>query len=372
MALGKAKKNIAYAKVGIYGDAGSGKTRTATEIAIGLIKANKLNPVVAMFDTEPAHQFLIPIFEKNGVELLVEDKVSRSFVSLMKFMSDAMREKASVIIIDSISHVWQELQKAQLDKLNEGRARYNKKPINKLEFQHWGAIKEEWRTFTDLFLSCEAHVIVCGRAASVYEYQENEETGKKELITNGTKMATEKEMGYEPSLLIQMIKYREKGKIVNTAIIEKDRADALNGNEIPFPNFTKLKKHFDFINLGGEQFKMNQEETSKELFDSEEGDSQKYKEKHQRTFYLGEIKELLEAISGGGTSKEAKEKKRELIQKYNSGCMSWESVEKLWIPQLKELYQSLYKEYHGETEIIPDSSDDIPDDIPVDVLQDSE
>lgn len=58
-----------------------------------------------------------------------------------------------------------------------------------------------------------------------------------ELITSGTKMATEKEMGYEPSLLIEMVKHRENGRIINRALVEKDRTDRLNGKKFDLPNF---------------------------------------------------------------------------------------------------------------------------------------
>ena len=351
MALKKAEKNIAYCKIGIYGDAGSGKTRTAAEIAIGLIKSNGLKPIVAMYDTEPAHQFIQPLFEKEGIDLLVEDKVSRSFVSLMGFMKEAI-EESSVIIVDSITHVWQELQKAHLDKINEGRKKYNKYPLQKLH--HWGAIKEEWRKFTDLFLTCKAHVIVCGRAGSIYEYQENEETGKKELITAGTKMATEKEMGYEPSLLIEMQKIRDKssGRLVNTAFIEKDRADKINGDLIPFPNFEKLRPHFDFINLGGNHFEMKND-NSQNLFD-EEGRDETYRNKREAEFLLGEIKEILESISGG-TSNEAKEKRRRLIAKHNNGCLSWSSVEQLNLFDLRYLHAEMKKELESASGKIENS-----------------
>lgn len=56
--LKPATNKMAYGKVGIYGTAGSGKTRTASEIAIGLHKAiGSTKPVVA-FDTEPAFSFV--------------------------------------------------------------------------------------------------------------------------------------------------------------------------------------------------------------------------------------------------------------------------------------------------------------------------
>ena len=71
--LRKAENKMAYAKVGIYGGAGSGKTRTATEIAIGLHKAIGSKKPIAAFDTEPAFGFVLPLFESAGIELLVAE-----------------------------------------------------------------------------------------------------------------------------------------------------------------------------------------------------------------------------------------------------------------------------------------------------------
>ena len=76
--LKKATNKMAYAKVGIYGGQGAGKSRTAAEIAIGLYKHAKLTKPVAMFDTEPGASFLIPLFERAGIEFMVYDE-SRAF-----------------------------------------------------------------------------------------------------------------------------------------------------------------------------------------------------------------------------------------------------------------------------------------------------
>jgi hypothetical protein len=74
-----------------------------------------------------------------------------------------------------------------------------------LEFQDYGAIKPMWAQFTETFLNSKAHIILCGRAGNTSEYQEKEDGGKKELISTGTKMKAESEMGYEPSLLVEMV-----------------------------------------------------------------------------------------------------------------------------------------------------------------------
>ena len=117
--LKPAKNKQCFAKIGIYGSAGSGKSRTASEIAIGLHKAINSKKPIAVFDTEPAFSWLIPIYEKNDIELLVADE-SRALIDLMKFMDEA--EKVSdIVIIDSITHVWRDAQESFLKKINASR-----------------------------------------------------------------------------------------------------------------------------------------------------------------------------------------------------------------------------------------------------------
>jgi len=305
-----ASNKMAFAKVGLYGTAGSGKTYTAAKIAIGLHQFAGCTKPVGMFDTEPAASYVMPLFKAAGIEFMVYDE-SRALKDLMSFMDEAEKE-CSIVILDSITHVWRDTQESYLAKINDGLQKRGKKPIYKLEFHHWGPIKAAWAEFTDRFLSSRLHAIVCGRAGSIYEYQTNEENGKKELITSGTRMATEKEMGYEPSLLIELLPLREDGKIVNTAFVQKDRTDTLNGQEIPYPDFDKLKPHFAFLNIGGEHHGSMNTRDSKELFDEEGSDSWSA-EQRSRKIVSEEIEELLKKHFPQQTA-EHKQKRMDLIE----------------------------------------------------------
>ena len=167
---------------------------------------------------------------------------------------------------------------------------------------------------------------MCGRAGSIYEYQKNEESGKMELITVGTKMATEKELGYEPSLLIEMVKHRENGRIINRALIEKDRSDKLNGMEIDFPNFEKLKPHFGCLNIGGTHFSNMGERNSQDIYEIGAEDDGFNFEKKQREIECEEIKSLLITHGLDGQSTEAKQKRNQLfIDCFGTG--SWTAIE---------------------------------------------
>lgn len=335
--LKPATNKMAYAKVGIYGTAGSGKTRTATELAIGLHKAIGSKKPIAAFDTEPAFSFVLPLFQKAGIELLVADE-SRALVDLMDFMDEAERV-ADIVIIDSITHVWRDAQESYLARVNDTRKKYNKKPLPALEFQHWRPIKAAWADFTDRFLSSKMHVIVCGRAGQVYEYQDKDDgSGKKELITVGTRMATEKELGYEPSLLIEMVIERDNGRAINTAVIQKDRADTLNGHEIAMPTFAKLKPHFTALNIGGEHFESMERRDSKAMFpDADESGWDK--EKQERAIWAEEVAELMKKHFPS-QSVDDKQKRADLLEKFFE-TRSWTAVENLHSDKLRAAFEAM-------------------------------
>lgn len=348
---------MAYAKVGLYGSAGSGKTRTAAEIAIGLHKAIGSTKPVAGFDTEPAFSFVLPMFQKAGIELLVSDE-SRALKDLMDFMDEA--EKVSdIVIIDSITHVWRDAQESFLRRTNDQRKRYGKKPLPALEFQHWRPIKAAWAEFTDRFLSSKMHVIVCGRAGNVYEYQDKDDgSGKKELITTGTRMATEKELGYEPSLLIEMLADRQDGRIVNVALIQKDRSDTLNGKEIAMPNYKKLEGHFKALNIGGEHFDSMDRRDSSAMF-TETEETGWDQEKHLRTVYAEEISELMKKHFPS-QSVEDKQKRAELMEMHFD-TRSWTAIESMRSDILKSGRDAMRERLEPPAEPKPDASiTDVP------------
>jgi hypothetical protein len=324
-----------YAKIGIYGAAGTGKTRVAYEIASGLIKDKKLTKPVAFFDTEKGSDWVLPLFQKAGIKCAV--KKSRTFSDLM-IMVDLAEKEASVLIIDSVSHVWRELCQSYLDQYNKDRydamAKKNKdwadknfRKTNKLEFQHWNVLKPMWGTFTEKFSNSNLHIIVNGRVGAMYEYQENEH-GKKELIQSGTRMATEKELSYEPSLLIELIRKHIDGQDKLFAIIEKDRSDTINGKEFELMTYKDIKPHVDFINIGGNVKSVDfNKNSSSILFEGNtiEPQDEFAAEKRQREIYCEEIKGFLE-LKYPGTSAEMKQKKNELINE-TFQTLSWTKVE---------------------------------------------
>lgn len=341
-----------FAKVGIYGTAGTGKTRTSFEIAKGLYKEKGFTKPVVFFDTERGSDWIIPLFKKEGIEILV--KKSRTFTDLMEACKIA-QEHASIMIVDSVSHVWRELTESylrqhNLNRYNAALKKYNGnkskvdqffKPSLKLEFHHWGQIKPVWAKFTDFFLNSSLHMVVCGRAGDIYEYIEKEEGGK-ELIKSGSRMATEKELSYEPSLLIETRRRLIDNKEELYAFVEKDRSDSINGNEFILPTYEDFKPHFDFIDIGGEYKNIDMySNSSASGFEGKtlNPEDEFAAEKRKREILSEEIKELMSLKIPGQTSDEKQQKRKLLNEVFKT--MSWTAIENMPSDVLKNGLEQL-------------------------------
>ena len=271
-----AEPEIAFLKMGIYGGQGAGKTRTATEVAIGLFEHTKSKKPVYFLDSETGSDYVRPVFEKRGVPFF--NAKSRAFSDLLSAIDEAEKE-ASVFICDSITHFWDELVES-----------YKKeKGLSRLTIRHWGEIKPIWRDFSAKYVMSNLHIIVCGRAGDVWEEKEDEE-GVKELMRTGTRMRVEKELGYEPSLLVEMVKERLSAKEgagwTHRAWIVKDRFDVIDSQHFDDPKFESFLPHIELLNLGGKHRALDADRNSGELFHNT---SNGYERMRQRDILLEKI-----------------------------------------------------------------------------------
>lgn len=255
--LQEAKSETAFLKQGIYGEAGSGKSFTASLVAIGLHRLIKADNPVAFADTETGSDFVKHLFDAAGIKLMVAK--TRAFIDLLGIVDEA-EKTCSILIVDSVTHYWNELMAAYLKKNNRSR----------LVLKDWTILKPMWREFTDRYVNSKLHVIICGRSADKWDQVEDED-GSTELRKVGTKMRTETEMGYEPSLLIEMeavqMSPRAGGKYVHVAYVKKDRFDIINGKEFTDPTFESFLPHIQLLNLGGEHRVLDTSHDSQAIFD---------------------------------------------------------------------------------------------------------
>lgn len=334
MILRKAENKMAYFKAGILGFPGSGKTYTASLLAIGICQ-NIKNTKVAFFDTETGSDFLLPKLQAAGIEVF--QVKSRSFSDLLQTIKDCEAEKVGVLIIDSITHVWRDLCDSYDKKLKRN---------GRLQFQDWAIVKGEWKLYTDAFVNSPIHIIVCGRAGYEYDYDFNED-GSKDLIKTATRMKVESEFAFEPSLVIEMERTSEGkeelkevmgkkdfkskakkqthapkagSKWIHRAYVLKDRTDTLNGEVFDYPTFENFVPHFKALNIGGEHLGVDTSRTSEDRF-NREGKPQWAVDKNRAQIALEELKAEVDKNLPGSTAKEkqAKIKLSEYLFKTSSG-----------------------------------------------------
>ena len=228
-----------YFKAAFEGFAGAGKTYTSAIFCAGLHRYIGSTKPIVIFDTERSAKFLKPYFDEQKIRVLV--KQSRSLADLKETMARCRDGLADILLIDSISHVWENFIEAHKTKKNR----------TFLQFEDWGVIKPAWRKeFSDPFVTGPYHCVFTGRAA--YEYDEyRDENNKRQIEKSGIKMKAEGETAYEPDVLVLMSRREditgEEKNIWREATIIKDRSTLLDGKTIPNPGFEEFKPIVDFI-----------------------------------------------------------------------------------------------------------------------------
>lgn len=234
----KLENNRPFLKMAFEGFAGDGKTYTATQVAIGIHKLIGSTKPIALFDTEKAFKALKPQFDEAGIEAIVNDE-HRSLAALNQAIKWCEGGGADILIIDSITHVWEEFLRAYLNRPDKHGNAISR---NRLEFQDWGVLKPTWKEqFSTPFVMAKCHIIFTGRAGFEYTDERNEETGKREIFKSGIKMKAETETAFEPDILVLMQKVSDlispEKSIHREATVVKDRTTQIDGKTFKNPTF---------------------------------------------------------------------------------------------------------------------------------------
>jgi hypothetical protein len=236
------ENNKPFIKLAFEGFPGSGKTFTMIQLAIGLHRRTGSTKPIAFFDTEKSAKFAKPMFAEAGIKVLLKE--SRSMADLIRTMDLVRSGAADILMIDSISHVW--------ESFVEGYKAQRKR--NRLEMLDWGVIKPMWkRQFSTPLVEDPYHILMAGRAAFEYDSEITEgDNGKekREIFKSGIKMKAEGETAYEPDMLVLMERNEdvvEKEKRVwRTATVLKDRSNLIDGKTFVNPTFKDFEPAIDF------------------------------------------------------------------------------------------------------------------------------
>jgi len=323
-----------YFKAAFQGFAGSGKTHTAAQIAIGLHKRIGSKKPIVIFDTEQASKFLKPMFAEAGIEVLVRE--SKSLADLRQTMEKMRSGISDILLIDSISHVWEGFLQSYSEKVRRTR----------LEFQDWGVIKPIWkREFSDPFVSDQYHAIFTGRAGYEYDNEKNADTGKREIFKSGIKMKVEGETAYEPDILVLMERFEEvlqdDKKVWREATVIKDRSTLLDGKTFKNPSYAQFAPAIDALltNPVMRDAFMSPEGDTALLFRTEE---QRFEWKRDRDTAMEELDGLLTRIAPGATGKD-KQFKLELLDK-SYGTTSITAIGQMRPEEIRRGYKKIMDE----------------------------
>jgi len=361
--LTEAIQDNAYFKAAIRGLSGSGKSFTAANWAIGLHKYIGSNKPIAYWDTEAALPYLLPHFKHNGIKVL--ELRSRAFKDSKEFFKEA-QEHCDIAIIDSVTHLWEDLLESYQRAKN----------LKRIAFHHWGIIKPMWRNnMLHYILDSKLHLIVCGRLSDIFQYIEVD--GETVLATVGSKMTAEKSTEYEPSLTVEMEKFTisdEELKKMARALKEgapvkalnkvsryrmtiiKDRANVLSGKIFVFepspggfiePDnmpFDAIKPHLEALNIGVEARPVT-DRTSEDVFEDNDFNVAEYN--RQRNIILENIKSEF-TIRFTNSAVDRQEKVR--LVKEVFGTASWTAIESMSLEELQNGYDKLMAIFYPNRE----------------------
>lgn len=345
--LKKAMKEQAYLKAGVFGFGGSGKSYTAMMLAIALVKEFKINKPIAAIETEDGTDFTLKYAEAEGVEL-VRIK-TRSFSEMLEAAKEA-EASCSVLLVDSISHIWRGLLTSKLESLNEARKKKGKWALNQLPMPAIGELNMLWdNKWSDWYRASKIHIIVAGRAGFEWAEEEDDQ-GNDKLIKVGTKMKAQNEFSYEPAFMLEMIKHRNGDEAgdgwSHKAVVLKDKENVICGKSFIFkPTDGPYKKggyktvwnafapSIKLLNIGGEHVGVGNQQKPNELFNEETGDSEVKEWAKRKDIALENIKLSLDVVSPGKT--DASKIAKAAICEALMGVRTWVEVENLKLPQLE-------------------------------------
>ena len=162
MFIKKAQRQKAKLRIGVFGASGSGKTTSALYLAYGLVKDWSK---ICVIDTENQSADLYanhtPVIRGEKCETLGDYNTltleapytPERYVEAIKMCVDAGME---VIVIDSVSHVWDGkggvLETKEAIDLGSGN-----------KYTSWGKVTPRYNNFVDAILRCPVHIVATGR-----------------------------------------------------------------------------------------------------------------------------------------------------------------------------------------------------------------
>lgn len=230
MSFKKAEKSKSKLRAAFFGPSGSGKTFSALSVATGIAEAT--NSKIAVIDSE------------RGSASKYADRFTFDVVNLEKktideyitFIGDAQKEGYGVLIIDSMSHAWQELLE-EVDKIAKTKFKGN-------SWSAWSEGTPKQKRLIDALLSFDGHVIATMRSKTEWQTSDGE-GGKKAPIRVGLAPEQGKGIEYEFDLLVEI-------STEHVANVIKDRTGKFQDQIFDKPGVQFGRSLVEWLNTGVE------------------------------------------------------------------------------------------------------------------------
>ncbi|WP_312208358.1 ATP-binding protein [Empedobacter sp.] len=223
MQLRKSERKKAKIKMALQGSSGSGKTYSSLLLAQGI--TNKDFSKIAIIDTENGSADLYAHLGDYNVLALQPPYTPEKYIEAIELCE---KEGMEVIIIDSISHAWDEL----LD--------FHSKLAGN-SFANWAKVTPRQKAFTDKILQCKAHVIATMRTKQ--DYVLNQKDGKYVPEKVGLKAVQRDGLDYEFTLVFDI-------DIKHFAVSSKDRTGLFMGRPEFIINSGTGRRILEWCNSG--------------------------------------------------------------------------------------------------------------------------
>lgn len=184
MQLQTAQRKRAKIKMAIQSPSGGGKSFSSLLIAKGLTNGDFSK--VAVIDSENGSSNLYAHLGEYNVLPISPPYTPEKYIEAISVCENAGME---VIILDSISHCWDEL----LD--------FHSKLAGN-SFTNWNKVTPRQKAFVDKILHCNAHIIATMRTKQDYVIQQNDNKFKVEKV--GLKSVQRDGMDYEFTLVFDI------------------------------------------------------------------------------------------------------------------------------------------------------------------------
>ncbi|MEC4086642.1 AAA family ATPase [Myroides odoratimimus] len=223
MQLRQSERKRAKIKMALQGSAGSGKTYSSLLLAQGLTNGDLSK--VAIIDTENGSADLYAHLGNYNVLSLQPPFTPEAYIKAIEICEQANME---VIIIDSISHCWDEL----LD--------FHSKLVGN-SFTNWAKVTPRQKSFVDKILQSSAHIIATMRTKQ--DYVLNQKDGKYIPEKVGLKAVQRDGVDYEFTLVFDI-------DIKHYVVSSKDRTSLFMGKPEFIINESTGRKILEWCNKG--------------------------------------------------------------------------------------------------------------------------